>query len=97
MPSATPHERTNFYTVLLHEIEHTLGTEHSAHNNHSIRYAYRKAIFLIISKYRCLKIREFRIQSVVRDPFSSPNMEIKKKKIGTPPTKIHWFEGALFE
>jgi hypothetical protein len=52
MPSATPHERTNFYTVLLHEIEYTLGTEHSAHNNYSIRYAYRKAIFLIISKYR---------------------------------------------
>jgi hypothetical protein len=23
-------------------------------------------------------------------------MEIKKK-IGTPPAKIHWFEGALFE
>jgi hypothetical protein len=27
----------------------------------------------------CLKIREFRIQSVVGDHFSSPNMEIKKK------------------
>jgi hypothetical protein len=25
---------------------------------------------------RCLKIREFRIQSVVGDHFSSPNMEI---------------------
>jgi hypothetical protein len=22
---------------------------------------------------------------------------VNKKKIGTPPTKIHWFEGALFE
>jgi hypothetical protein len=29
-----------------------------------------------------------------RDHFSSPNME---KKIGTPPTKIHWSEGALFQ
>jgi hypothetical protein len=44
----------------------------------------------------CLKIREFRIQSVVGDHFSSPNMEIKKI-IGTPPTKIHWSEGTLFE
>jgi hypothetical protein len=44
----------------------------------------------------CLKIREFRIQSVVGDHISSLNMEIKKK-IGTPPTKIHWSEGALFE
>jgi hypothetical protein len=43
----------------------------------------------------CLKIREFRIQSVVGDHFSSPNMEIKKN--GTPPTKIHWSEGALLE
>jgi hypothetical protein len=43
----------------------------------------------------CLKIREFQIQSVVGDHFSSPNMEIKKK-IGTPPTKIHWSEGAVF-
>jgi hypothetical protein len=33
-----------------------------------------------IKKYTgCLKIREFRIQSVVGDHFSSPNMEIKKK------------------
>jgi hypothetical protein len=31
-----------------------------------------------------------------RGSLSSPNMEIKKK-IGTPPTKIHWSEGALFE
>jgi hypothetical protein len=43
----------------------------------------------------CLKIHVFRIQSIVGDHFSSPNMEIKK--IGTPPTKIHWSEGALFE
>jgi hypothetical protein len=42
----------------------------------------------------CLKIREFRIQSVVGGHFSSPNME--KKKSG-PPRKIHWSEGALFE
>jgi hypothetical protein len=41
----------------------------------------------------CLKISEFGIQSVVGEYFSSPNME----KIGTPPTKIHWSEGALFE
>jgi hypothetical protein len=45
--------------------------------------------------YRCLKIREFGIQSVVGDHFNSPNMEIKK--IGPPPTKIHWSKGALFE
>jgi hypothetical protein len=43
----------------------------------------------------CLKIRELRMQSVVGNHFSSPNME--KKKIGTTPTKIHWFEGALLE
>jgi hypothetical protein len=43
----------------------------------------------------CLKIREFRIRSVVGGHFSSPNREIKKK-IGTPPTKIHWPEGPLF-
>jgi hypothetical protein len=42
---------------------------------------------------RCLKIREFRMQSVVGYHFSSPNMEIKKN----PPTKIHWSVGALFE
>jgi hypothetical protein len=35
-----------------------------------------------IKKYTgCLKIREFRIQSVVGDHFSSPNMEIKKKNV----------------
>jgi hypothetical protein len=28
----------------------------------------------------CLTIREFRIQSVVGDHFSSPNMEIKKEE-----------------
>jgi hypothetical protein len=53
-------------------------------------------IFNLISNRGCLKIREFRIQSAVWDHFSSPNMEIKKK-IGTPPTKIHWSEGVLFE
>jgi hypothetical protein len=31
--------------------------------------------------YRCLKIREFRIQNVVGDHFSSPNMEIKKNSL----------------
>jgi hypothetical protein len=44
----------------------------------------------------CLKIREFQIQSVIRDHFNNPNMEIKKKS-GPPLTKIHWSEGALFE
>jgi hypothetical protein len=45
----------------------------------------------------CLKIRQFRIQSVVGDHFSSPNMEIKKKT-GPPPQRyIDWSEGALFE
>jgi hypothetical protein len=37
----TPDDQTNFYTVLLHEIGHTLGIEHSANNN-SIMYAYYK-------------------------------------------------------
>jgi hypothetical protein len=41
----------------------------------------------IIQSYTgCLKIREFRIQSVVGDHFSSPNMEIKKKS-GLPPQR----------
>jgi hypothetical protein len=35
----------------------------------------------------CFKIREFRIQSVVGDHFSSPNMEICKKKSGLPPQR----------
>jgi hypothetical protein len=37
--SNTPDGQTNFYTVLLDEIGHTLGIEHSANNN-SIMYAY---------------------------------------------------------
>jgi hypothetical protein len=45
----------------------------------------------------CLKIREIRIQSVVGDHFSSPNMEIKKKSSLPRQLKIHWSEGALFE
>jgi hypothetical protein len=32
----------------------------------------------------CLKIREFRIQSVVGNQSSSPNMEIKKKNRDSP-------------
>jgi hypothetical protein len=36
--------------------------------------------------YRCLKIREFRIQSVVGDHFSSPKMEKKNRDF---PQKIH--------
>jgi hypothetical protein len=39
--SNTPDGQTNFYTVLLHKIGHTLGIEHSANNN-SIIYAYYK-------------------------------------------------------
>jgi hypothetical protein len=34
----------------------------------------------------CLRIREFQIQSVVGDHFSSPNLEIKKKS-GLPPQR----------
>jgi hypothetical protein len=37
----TPDGQTNFYTVLLHEIGHTLGIEHSA-NDKAIMYAYYK-------------------------------------------------------
>jgi hypothetical protein len=40
-PSDTPDGQTNFYTVLLHEIGHTLGVEHSANNN-AVMYAYYK-------------------------------------------------------
>ncbi|CAH1367812.1 unnamed protein product [Tenebrio molitor] len=40
-PSDTPDGQTNFYTVLLHEIGHTLGVEHSA-NNKAVMYAYYK-------------------------------------------------------
>jgi hypothetical protein len=37
--------------------------------------------FRLNDKYTgCPKIREFRIQSVVRNHFSSPNMEIKKNR-----------------
>jgi hypothetical protein len=43
----------------------------------------------------CLKIHEFRIQSIVGNHFSSQNMEIKKNR--DSPTKIHWSEGPLFE
>jgi hypothetical protein len=49
----------------------------------------------------CLKIREFRIQSVVVDHFSSSNMEIKKKS-GVPPQryidlKVHSLNCAFFK
>jgi hypothetical protein len=40
-PSNTPDGQTNFYTVLLHKIGHTLCIEHSANNN-SFMYAYYK-------------------------------------------------------
>jgi hypothetical protein len=43
-----------------------------------------------INSTGCLKIREFRIQSVVGDYFSSPNMEIKKNRDSPS-------EGVLFE
>jgi hypothetical protein len=39
-----------------------------------------KEIFFKEEYTGCLKIREFRIQSVVGDHFSSPNMEIKKNR-----------------
>jgi hypothetical protein len=39
------------------------------------------------STYRCLKIREYRIQSIVGDHFSSPDMEIKKS--GLPPQRFN--------
>jgi hypothetical protein len=42
----------------------------------------------------CLKIPEFRIHSMVG---VTSVVQIWKKKIGTPPIKIHWSEGALFE
>jgi hypothetical protein len=49
----------------------------------------------------CLKIREFRIQSVVGDHFSSPNMEIKKKS-GLPPQRyiglnVHFLKCVFFK
>jgi hypothetical protein len=51
--------------------------------------------------YRCPKISEFRIQSVVGDHFSSPNMEIKKKS-GLPPQrhiglKVHSLNCVFFK
>jgi hypothetical protein len=51
----------------------------------------------------CLKIREFRIQSVVGDHFSNPNIEKKKKKkTGLPPQKyiglkVHSLKGVFFK
>jgi hypothetical protein len=59
-----------------------------------------KMVDIII--YRCLKIREFRIQSVVGDHFSSPNMEIKKKQSGHPPQryiglKVHSVNCVFFK
>jgi hypothetical protein len=49
----------------------------------------------------CLKTREFRIQSVVGDHFSSLNMEIKKKS-GLPPLryiglKVHSLNCVFFK
>jgi hypothetical protein len=52
--------------------------------------------YLIIVKYTgCLKIRKFRIEGVVGG--TSVVQTWKLKKIGTPPTKIHWSEDAVFE
>jgi hypothetical protein len=59
--------------------------------------------YFIITLYTgCLKIHEFRIQSVVGDHFSSPNMEIKKKKSGLPPQryndlKVHSLKCVFFK
>jgi hypothetical protein len=49
----------------------------------------------------CLKIREFRIQSVVGDDFSSSNLEIKNKS-GLPPQsnislKVHSLKCVFFK
>jgi hypothetical protein len=55
-----------------------------------------------LKKYTgCLKIREFRIQNVVGDHFSSPNIEIKKKS-GLPPQryiglKVHSLKCDFFK
>jgi hypothetical protein len=49
----------------------------------------------------CLKIRDFQIQSVVGDHFSSPNVEIKKNS-GLPPQryidlKVHSLKCVFFK
>jgi hypothetical protein len=42
---------------------------------------FSEFLFFLSSRHTgCLKIREFRIQSVVGDHFSSPNMEMKKNR-----------------
>jgi hypothetical protein len=47
--------------------------------NHKFEATLATQNFVKENKYTgCLKIREFRIQSVVGDHFSSPNIEIKK-------------------
>jgi hypothetical protein len=45
----------------------------------------------------CFNIREFQIQSIVGDHFSSPNMEIKNKSGLPHKDKLVRSEGALFE
>jgi hypothetical protein len=44
----------------------------------------------------CLKIREFQIQSVVGNHFSSPNMEIKKNR-DSPTKKVHSLKCVFFK
>jgi hypothetical protein len=48
---------------------------------------FNSRIFYFFKSTGCPKIRKFRIQSVVGDHFSRPNMEIKKKKSGLPPQR----------
>jgi hypothetical protein len=47
---------------------------------------FNSRIFYFFKSTGCPKIRKFRIQSVVGDHFSRPNMEIKKKS-GLPPQR----------
>jgi hypothetical protein len=57
--------------------------------------------FLKIHYTGCLKIRKFRIQSVIEDHFSSQNMEIKKKSGLLPQRyidlKVHSLKCVFFK
>jgi hypothetical protein len=69
-------------------------------HNHFVKM-YKVRLDILLTYTGCLKIREFRIQSVVGDHFSSPNMEIKKKS-GLPPRryigqKVHSLKCVFFK